>query len=188
MTTDCRRLLQRLAFSESCHFSWDMFPANTMAYDTQPCREWAKRAVGRCQGGAIIHHHFVGHAGKLSKEDPRCVVGKELGCIFLQDSCEFPCFPFLPGGFFRLIMIPVPQYLCEEHIRNLVCLGGPQEKMSIFLIAPGPILCSLIHSNSSQYDLCKVSLKKMTPYSPTECTKWPFCFAGNAVFPANCSI
>ena len=31
--TDRRRLLQRLAFSESRHFSWDMFPANTMAYD-----------------------------------------------------------------------------------------------------------------------------------------------------------
>ena len=33
MTTDRRRLLQRLAFSESRHFSLDMFPANTMAYD-----------------------------------------------------------------------------------------------------------------------------------------------------------
>ncbi len=28
------RLLQRLAFSETRHFSRDMFPANTMAYDT----------------------------------------------------------------------------------------------------------------------------------------------------------
>ncbi len=33
MTTDRRRLLQRLAFSESRHFSWDMLPANTMSYD-----------------------------------------------------------------------------------------------------------------------------------------------------------
>jgi len=33
VTTDRRRLLQRLAFSESRHFSWDMLPANTMAYD-----------------------------------------------------------------------------------------------------------------------------------------------------------
>ncbi len=31
--TDRRRLLQRLAFSKSRHFSWDKFPANTMAYD-----------------------------------------------------------------------------------------------------------------------------------------------------------
>ncbi len=28
-------LLQRLAFSETCH-NWDIFPANTMAYDTLP--------------------------------------------------------------------------------------------------------------------------------------------------------
>jgi hypothetical protein len=34
--TDRRRLLQGLAFSELHHFSWDMFPANTMAYDTLP--------------------------------------------------------------------------------------------------------------------------------------------------------
>ena len=31
--TDRRRLLQRLAFSESRHLSWDKDPANTMAYD-----------------------------------------------------------------------------------------------------------------------------------------------------------
>jgi hypothetical protein len=30
---DHRRLLQQLSFSELCHFSWDNFPANTMAYD-----------------------------------------------------------------------------------------------------------------------------------------------------------
>jgi hypothetical protein len=34
VTTDRRNLLQQLAFSELRHFSWDMFPANTMAYDT----------------------------------------------------------------------------------------------------------------------------------------------------------
>ncbi len=31
-------------------------------------------------------------------------------------------------------------------------LGGPQEKMPFFQIAPGPILSSPIHANSSQYD------------------------------------
>jgi hypothetical protein len=31
---DRRCLLQRLAFSKLCHFSWDNFPTNTMAYDT----------------------------------------------------------------------------------------------------------------------------------------------------------
>ncbi len=36
VTTDRRRLLQRLALSELCHFSWDMLPANTVAYDTLP--------------------------------------------------------------------------------------------------------------------------------------------------------
>jgi hypothetical protein len=34
MRADCRCLLQQLAFSESHHFSWDNFPANTMDYDT----------------------------------------------------------------------------------------------------------------------------------------------------------
>ena len=33
VTSYCRRLLQRLAFSELCHFSRDNDPANTMAYD-----------------------------------------------------------------------------------------------------------------------------------------------------------
>jgi hypothetical protein len=33
VTTDWCCLLQQLAFSESCHFSWDTFPANTMAYE-----------------------------------------------------------------------------------------------------------------------------------------------------------
>jgi hypothetical protein len=37
-----RCLLQRLAFSELRHFSWDLFPANTMAYDmcTSFCPSW----------------------------------------------------------------------------------------------------------------------------------------------------
>jgi hypothetical protein len=33
MRADRRCLLQRLAFNESRYFSWDNFPANTMAYD-----------------------------------------------------------------------------------------------------------------------------------------------------------
>ena len=33
MTSLCRRLIRRLAFSESRHFSWDVDPANTMAYN-----------------------------------------------------------------------------------------------------------------------------------------------------------
>ncbi len=34
MTSFCRGLLQCLAFSKSCHFSWDEDPARTMAYDS----------------------------------------------------------------------------------------------------------------------------------------------------------
>ncbi len=34
MRGDCCRLLQQLAFSELHDFSWDNFPANTMAYDS----------------------------------------------------------------------------------------------------------------------------------------------------------
>jgi hypothetical protein len=41
-------------------------------------------------------------------------------------------------------------------------MGGPQEKMPFFQVAPGPILSSSNHSNSSQYGRCKVWLKKMT--------------------------
>jgi hypothetical protein len=33
VTSLCRRLLLRQAFSELRHFSWDIDPANTMAYD-----------------------------------------------------------------------------------------------------------------------------------------------------------
>jgi hypothetical protein len=33
MRANRRRLLQQLAFSKSRHFSWDNFPANSMAYD-----------------------------------------------------------------------------------------------------------------------------------------------------------
>ena len=34
--TNSRSLLQQLAFSESCHFDWYIFPANAMAHDTLP--------------------------------------------------------------------------------------------------------------------------------------------------------
>ncbi len=43
-------------------------------------------------------------------------------------------------------------------------LGGPQEKMSFFQIASGPILSTPIHSNTCQYDPCKVLLKKNDPF------------------------
>ena len=55
MTSFCRRLLQQLAFSESCHFSRDKDPARTMAYckayHTQqygPVNPTAKRHQAEC--------------------------------------------------------------------------------------------------------------------------------------------
>ena len=45
---------------------------------------------------------------------------------------------------------------------------------AIFQIAPGPILSSQIHSNSSQYDPCKVWLKKMTTFLPAVPPKFTF--------------
>jgi len=36
VTTDCRRLLQQLAFSKLRHINRDILPANTMAYDNLP--------------------------------------------------------------------------------------------------------------------------------------------------------
>jgi hypothetical protein len=53
-------------------------------------------------------------------------------------------------------------------------VGGPQEKMSFFQIASGPILSIPIHSNTCQYDPCKVLLKKMTPSLPMNPPKSAF--------------
>ncbi len=51
MTSFCRRLLQRLAFSESRHFSWDKDPARTMAYCTwQTGKLRDKKMTGGEQG------------------------------------------------------------------------------------------------------------------------------------------
>jgi hypothetical protein len=65
------------------------------------------------------------------------------------------------------------------HARNLylvlnLVIGGPHKKMPFFQIAPGPILSSVIHSNSSQCDPCKVWLKKMTTSLPTMPPKFTF--------------
>ncbi len=55
MTSLCRRLLLRQAFSESRHFSWDMDPANTMAYDND-CARNTKR--GRLYGTKMETNEF----------------------------------------------------------------------------------------------------------------------------------
>ena len=43
-------------------------------------------------------------------------------------------------------------------------IGGPQEKMSFFQIASGPILSIPIYSKVCQYGPCKFSLKKNDPF------------------------
>jgi hypothetical protein len=53
MRADRRCLLQQLAFSESRHFSWDNFLANTMAYDSLPLIT-ATMAVVLPSGGSFL--------------------------------------------------------------------------------------------------------------------------------------
>jgi hypothetical protein len=57
---------------------------------------------------------------------------------------------------------------------KLLRVGGSQEKMPFFQIAPGPILSSQIHSNSSHYDPCKVWLKKNISSLPAVPPKFTF--------------
>ncbi len=47
-------------------------------------------------------------------------------------------------------------YVTVEEENEFMLIGGPVENLPFFQIAPGPILSSPIHSNSSQYDPCKV--------------------------------
>ncbi len=47
-------------------------------------------------------------------------------------------------------------YVTVEEEDKFMLIGGLVEKLPFFQIAPGPILSSPIHSNSSQYDPCKV--------------------------------
>ena len=49
-------------------------------------------------------------------------------------------------------------YVTVEEEDEFMLIGGAVEKLPFFQIAPGPILISPIHSNSSQYDPCKVWL------------------------------
>ncbi len=56
-------------------------------------------------------------------------------------------------------------------------IGGPQEKMSFFQIASGPILSIPFHFKVCQYDPCKVFLKKMTPSLPMNPPKSAFFLA-----------
>ena len=55
-----------------------------------------------------------------------------------------------------------------------ILIGGPQEKMSFFQIASGPILSIPIYLKTCLYGPCKFSLKKMTPSLPTNPPKSAF--------------
>ncbi len=58
---------------------------------------------------------------------------------------------------------------------NTKVVGGPQEKMSFFQIASGPILSIPIHSKTClYYGRCKFLLKKMTPSLPMNPPKSAF--------------
>ncbi len=47
-------------------------------------------------------------------------------------------------------------YVTIEEEDEFMLIEGPVEELPFFQIAPGPIHSSPIHSNSSQYDPCKV--------------------------------
>jgi hypothetical protein len=59
-------------------------------------------------------------------------------------------------------------------VAAVMAVGGPQEKMSFFQIASGPILSIPLHLKVCQYDPCKASLKKMTPSLPMNPPKSAF--------------
>ncbi len=61
-----------------------------------------------------------------------------------------------------------------EEEDEFMLIGIAVEKLPFFQITPGPILSSPIHSNSSQYDPCKVWLKKMTTSLPAVPPKFTF--------------
>jgi hypothetical protein len=65
-------------------------------------------------------------------------------------------------------------YVTVEEEDEFMLIGDPVKKMLFFQIAPGPILSSPIHSNSSQYDPCKVWLKKMSASLPAVPPKFTF--------------
>jgi hypothetical protein len=47
-------------------------------------------------------------------------------------------------------------YVTVEEEDEFLLIGSQVEKLRFFQVAPGPILSIPIHSNSSQYDPCKV--------------------------------
>ncbi len=54
MRADRRHLLQRLAFSELRHFSWDNFPTNTIAYDSAGILQMVDAIAGKVISSMVI--------------------------------------------------------------------------------------------------------------------------------------
>ncbi len=50
-------------------------------------------------------------------------------------------------------------------------IGGPAQKMWFFQMVPKPYLSVLIDSNRCEYDILKVSLKKIDQNPPVGCVK-----------------
>ena len=83
MTSLCRRLLLRQAFSESGHFSWDIDPANTMACNnggggggSGGCLAVAAEALQRRLGMVVA----VGMVAAAGRQRERNDCGGNEGC------------------------------------------------------------------------------------------------------------
>ncbi len=66
-------------------------------------------------------------------------------------------------------------YVTVEEEDKFMLIVGPVEKLPFFQIATGQILSSPIHSKSSQYDPCKVLLKKNDHFLTCSAAKVHIC-------------
>jgi len=98
--------------------------------------------------------------------------------INVEGIIFFPCFLYQPRANIMLTHVINQIFKLERSggrsTRILPSVGGPQEKMSFFQIASGPILSIPIYLKTCLYVPCKFSLKKMTPSSPTNPPKSAF--------------
>jgi len=89
-------------------------------------------------------------------------------CPFTELLCH-PHFHLISQS--NPILTKLEYLLLHNHLRPSSCppsdplqIGGPQEKMSFFQIASGPILSIPFHLKVCQYDPYNVSLKKNDPF------------------------
>jgi hypothetical protein len=95
---DRRCLLQQLAFSESRHFSWDNFPANTMAYDNGiqwcPFQYW--------HFGTLVQYQY-GHITLLVLAFNIARTGNDISALWF--SADLSTFDY---WYWHSKMVPVP--------------------------------------------------------------------------------